>query len=79
MPVEYFAWESVPLEVMSEAWLDTTDGLQSDNWKARGSSRTPDGSANPDAQLTLISARVAAAVAVSAIRALAFSAFAALV
>jgi hypothetical protein len=49
--------------VMSEAWLDTTDGLQGDNWKARGSSRTPDGSANPDAQLTLISARVAAAVA----------------
>jgi MOSC domain-containing protein YiiM len=49
--------------VISEARLDAHDGLTGDNWRARGSSRTPDGSANPDAQLTLMSARVAAAIA----------------
>ena len=49
--------------VLSEARLDTRDGLEGDTWRARGSSRTPDGSANPDAQLTLMNARVAAAIA----------------
>ena len=49
--------------VLSEAGLDTRDGLTGDNWRARGSSRTPDGSANPDAQLTLMNARVAATIA----------------
>jgi MOSC domain-containing protein YiiM len=50
-------------KVLIEAWLDVHDGLIGDNWRARGSSRTPDGSANPDAQITLMSARAAAAIA----------------
>jgi len=50
-------------EVLTEARLDLTDGLVGDTWRARGSSRTPVGSANPDAQLTLMNARVAEAIA----------------
>jgi hypothetical protein len=50
-------------EVLSEGWLDVGGGLKGDTWRARGSSRTPDGSANPDAQLTLMNARVTAAIA----------------
>jgi len=49
--------------VLTEARLDLRDGLEGDTWRVRGSSRTPDGSANPDAQLTLMNARVAAAIA----------------
>ena len=43
--------------------LDVRDGLEGDTWLVRGSSRTPDGSPNPDAQLTLMNARAAAAMA----------------
>ena len=50
-------------EVLTEARLTTRAGLEGDTWLVRGSSRTPDGSPNPDAQLTLMNARVAAAVA----------------
>jgi MOSC domain-containing protein YiiM len=50
-------------EVMSEARLDVKDGLEGDTWRARGSSRTPDGGPNLDAQLTVMNARVAAALA----------------
>ena len=50
-------------ELLEEAALDTTEGLVGDCWRARGSSSTPDGSANPRAQLTLTNARVAALVA----------------
>jgi hypothetical protein len=50
-------------EVLTEARLNTRAGLEGDTWLVRGSSRTPDGSPNPDAQLTLMNARVAAAVA----------------
>jgi MOSC domain-containing protein YiiM len=50
-------------EVLTEAWLDVHHGLEGDTWLARGSSRTPDGSANMEAQLTLMNARTAAAVA----------------
>lgn len=49
--------------VLTEARLDLANGLEGDTWQARGSSRTTDGSADPDAQLTLMNARVAAAVA----------------
>jgi hypothetical protein len=49
--------------VLTEARLDLTSGLEGDTWRARGSSRTADGSANPEAQLTLMNSRVAAAVA----------------
>ncbi|HUY73016.1 MAG TPA: MOSC domain-containing protein [Candidatus Dormibacteraeota bacterium] len=50
-------------EVLEEAWLDLQDGLEGDTWRARGSSRTPDGAPDPEAQLTLMNARSTAAVA----------------
>jgi MOSC domain-containing protein YiiM len=50
-------------EVLDEAILDLEQGLVGDAWKARGSSRTPDRSANLDAQLTLMNARAAQAIA----------------
>lgn len=50
-------------ELLTEAWLDVIDGLEGDTWRGRGSTRTPDGGPNPDAQLTLMSARAAQAVA----------------
>jgi len=49
-------------EILSEATLDTTEGLVGDGWAARGSRATPDGSADLDAQLTLISTRVLQAI-----------------
>ncbi|MGC3956881.1 MAG: MOSC domain-containing protein [Verrucomicrobiota bacterium] len=45
-------------EVLAEAQLDPTHGLVGDNWKARGSRSTPDGSANPEMQLNVMNARV---------------------
>jgi hypothetical protein len=50
-------------EIVEEAQLDLREGLVGDCWRTRGSSRTPDGSANPNAQVTLMNARVAALVA----------------
>ena len=50
-------------EVLTVARLDLSDGLEGDTWRARGSSRTADGGPNPDAQLTLMNARAAAAIA----------------
>src|SRR3954469_12258868 len=50
-------------EVLDEGVLDLDLGLVGDIWKARGSSRTPDRSANLDAQLTLMNARAAHAIA----------------
>ncbi len=44
-------------QVLKEATLDLTLGLIGDTWKARGSSKTPDGLANPHTQLTLMNAR----------------------
>ena len=55
-------------EVLDEAELDLDLGLVGDMWKARGSSRTPDRSANLDAQLTLMNARAAHAIAGSSER-----------
>lgn len=49
--------------VVAEARLDLRDGLEGDTWRVRGSSRTQDGAANPEAQLTLMNARAAAAIA----------------
>ena len=40
---------------------DRVTGLDGDNWLTRGSSSTPDGSAHPDKQVTVINARLAAA------------------
>jgi hypothetical protein len=50
-------------EVMTEARLDPVVGLVGDMWPTRGSSRTPDGSAHPGMQLTLMNARSAALIA----------------
>jgi hypothetical protein len=49
-------------EVLDECTLDLTEGLVGDAWLARGSRSRPDGSANPDAQLTLMNARAADAI-----------------
>ncbi len=50
-------------EVLAEGELHPAEGLIGDNWKSRGSSRTPDGSADPDMQLNVMNARCAALVA----------------
>ncbi len=50
-------------EVLTEALLDTHDGLVGDTWRARGSDRTLDGGPNPEAQVTMMNARAAAAIA----------------
>jgi len=50
-------------ELMSAARLDAVEGLVGDNWLARGSRHTPDGSAVPEMQITVMNARVAALVA----------------
>jgi hypothetical protein len=50
-------------ETLSEGRLEVGGGLSGDTWRVRGNSRTPDGSADPDTQLTMMGARVAAAIA----------------
>ncbi len=45
-------------EVLREGDLDLVIGLVGDNWKARGSRHMPDGAANPNAQVTIMNARV---------------------
>ncbi|MDQ6724597.1 MAG: MOSC domain-containing protein [Actinomycetota bacterium] len=50
-------------EVVDVAVLDLRDGLVGDNWRTRGSRLTPDGSADPAKQLTMMNARAAALVA----------------
>jgi hypothetical protein len=50
-------------EVVEEGTLDLEDGLVGDSWRSRGSVRRGDGSPNPDAQVTLMNARLAALVA----------------
>ena len=50
-------------ETLQEGELDPAEGLVGDNWRLRGSSRTPDGSAHPEMQLTLMNARAAALIA----------------
>jgi hypothetical protein len=50
-------------EVLDEGQLDTASGLVGDNWIARGSKETEDGSAHPLRQLNVMSARAAAAIA----------------
>lgn len=44
-------------ELLTEGELTVQDGLVGDNWRGRGSSRTADGSAHPDMQLTLMNIR----------------------
>ncbi len=50
-------------ELLETAQLDTEQGLIGDSWRARGSGRTDDGSADPEAQITLMNSRVAALLA----------------
>ena len=45
-------------ESLDEAMLDPQEGLSGDTWSRRRSSRTPDGSAHPGMQLTLMNTRV---------------------
>lgn len=46
-------------EVLAEGTVDRSEGLVGDDWRARGSGSTPDGSANPEAQVTLMNDRAA--------------------
>ena len=50
-------------EVLDIGMLDLDEGLVGDNYKARGSSRTADGSAHPDMQLNVMNSRVIALLA----------------
>jgi hypothetical protein len=50
-------------ETLATGHLNLVSGLEGDNWKARGSSATPDGFAHPDAQLTLMNSRTIALIA----------------
>ena len=50
-------------ELPAEAVLDQVAGLNGDNWLARGSKTTADGSADPERQVTVMNARAAELVA----------------
>ncbi len=50
-------------EVVASGELDPLQGLLGDNWKARGSKHTPDGSANVNCMLTIMNSRTIALVA----------------
>ena len=52
-------------EVIEEGVLDLAEGLVGDSWRARGSSRTLDGSAHPDMQITVMNVRAVALFAQS--------------
>ena len=52
-------------EVLETGELDVAEGLAGDNWRARGSRQTADGSAHPEMQLNLMNSRVIALVAQS--------------
>jgi MOSC domain-containing protein YiiM len=50
-------------EVLEEGALDLVEGLVGDSWKARASTRTPDGAPHPDMQLNVMNARAISLVA----------------
>jgi len=50
-------------DMPAEAVIGEVNGLDGDNWLARGSRSTPDGSADPNRQITVMNARVAELVA----------------
>ncbi len=50
-------------KVIQEGRLDPTEGLVGDNWRTRGNKHTPDGSGDPEMQLTLMNARTIALLA----------------
>jgi hypothetical protein len=45
-------------EVLEEGLLTIEDGLAGDDWRTRGSRSAPDGTANPERQLTVMGSRV---------------------
>ena len=45
-------------EVLAEGRMNVTEGLEGDNWKARGSANTPDKSAHPEMQINIMNSRV---------------------
>ena len=45
--------------LLNEGQIDLDEGLLGDNWRARGSASSPDGSANIDAQITIMNSRAA--------------------
>ncbi|WP_419944832.1 MOSC domain-containing protein [Candidatus Poriferisodalis sp.] len=49
-------------EVLDAAEINEAEGVAGDTWNQRGSSTAPDGGPHPDAQLTIMNARAAAAV-----------------
>jgi hypothetical protein len=49
-------------EAVAEAVLDAAGGLVGDGWLARGSRSRPDGTADPEAQVTIMSTRVLTAI-----------------
>jgi hypothetical protein len=63
--VELIAIRPAPDErvVLETATLDLVDGVVGDSWRARGSRRRADRSADPEAQVTIMNARAAALVA----------------
>ncbi|HMX18002.1 MAG TPA: MOSC domain-containing protein [Anaerolineales bacterium] len=50
-------------EILESAELNLTEGLVGDNWKTRGSTATPDGSAHPEAQINIMNSRAVALLA----------------
>lgn len=50
-------------QLVDEVALDPAIGVAGDNWAARPSRSTPDGSADPEDQVTIMSTRVLAAIA----------------
>jgi hypothetical protein len=52
-------------EVLNQGQLDLEAGLLGDNWQTRGTPRRPDGTPDPETQINMMNARVAALVAQS--------------
>ena len=50
-------------EVLEEARLTFSDGVEGDTWNVRGSRRTDDGTSHPDMQLNVMNARFARFIA----------------
>ena len=50
--------QTLEREILEVGELDVAEGLVGDNWKARGSKGTPDGSVHPQMQLTLMNSRI---------------------
>ena len=50
-------------EILQEGELSLVDGMVGDNWRSRGSAATEDGSAHPEMQLNIMSARAISLIA----------------